>query len=184
MPGLEAAALNSHSLRILAEYLAEETQAERINIIGYSAGSRVMIVALDQFSLIYQCADVAAFKYDLSIWQVILVGSDYDRDLFAAALVNGLLNLPERLTIYLSETDRATGISQRVFGRNRLGQMWQERPLKPPSRRIFPQKRVSRPDRRHRYGGGHRRQRSCLFPEQSLGQPRHFCQPALWFGSG
>jgi hypothetical protein len=59
------------------------------------------------------------------------VGSDYDRHLFAAALVNGLLKLPERLTIYLSETDRALGISQWFFGRNRPGQMWQERPLKP-----------------------------------------------------
>jgi esterase/lipase superfamily enzyme len=62
---------------------------------------------------------------------VILVGSDYDRDLFAAALVNGLLEIPQSLTIYLSEMDKALGISQWLFGRNRLGQMWTERPLKP-----------------------------------------------------
>ena len=131
MSDLETAALSAHSLRILIEYLVEETQVERINIIGYSAGSRVVIDALDQLSLIYRSAGVAALKHDLPIGQVILVGSDYDRDLFAAALLDGLLNLPERLTIYLSETDRALGISQWVFGRNRLGQMWQERPLKP-----------------------------------------------------
>ncbi|MFZ1957137.1 MAG: alpha/beta hydrolase [Desulfobacterales bacterium] len=131
MSDLETAALSAHSLRILIEYLAEETQVERINIIGYSAGTRVVIDALDQLSLMSAALEDAGLQEDLPIGQVILVGSDYDRDLFAAALLNGLLNLPERLTIYLSETDRALGISQWVFGRNRLGQMWQERPLKP-----------------------------------------------------
>jgi esterase/lipase superfamily enzyme len=128
---LETAALSAHSLRILIEYLAEETQVERINIIGYSAGTRVVIDVLDQLSLMSAALEDAGLQEDLPIGQVFLVGSDYDRDLFAAALLNGLLNLPERLTIYLSETDRALGISQWVFGRNRLGQMWQERPLKP-----------------------------------------------------
>jgi esterase/lipase superfamily enzyme len=131
MSDLETAALSAHSLRILIEYLAEETQVERINIIGYSAGTRVVIDVLDQLSLMSAALEDAGLQEDLPIGQVILVGSDYDRDLFAAALLNGLLNLPERLTIYLSETDRALGISQWVFGRNRLGQMWQERPLKP-----------------------------------------------------
>ena len=156
---------------------------ERINIIGYSAGTRVIIDALDQLSLMSAAVEDAGLQQNLPIGQVILVGSDYDRDLFAAALVNGLLHLPERLTIYLSESDRALGIAQWVFGRNRLGQMWQERPAKTPGRRISPQKQVSRADRRHRCGGG-RRQRSCLFSEQPLGQQRHFCQPSLWLGSG
>ena len=53
MSDLETAALSAHSLRILIEYLARETQVERINIIGYSAGTRVVIDALDQLSLIY-----------------------------------------------------------------------------------------------------------------------------------
>ena len=101
MSDLETAALSAHSLRILIKYLARETRVERMNIIGCSAGSRVVIDALDQLSLIYQCAGVANLKHDLPIGQVILVGSDYDRDLFAAAFLNGLLNLPERLTIYL-----------------------------------------------------------------------------------
>jgi esterase/lipase superfamily enzyme len=131
MSDLETAALSAHSLRILIDYLAEETQVERINIIGYSAGTRVVIDALDQLSLMSAAVEDAGLQQNLPIGQVILVGSDYDRDLFAAALVNGLLHLPERLTIYLSESDRALGIAQWVFGRNRLGQMWQERPLKP-----------------------------------------------------
>ena len=50
MSDLETAALSAHSLRVLIKYLADETQAERINIIGYSAGTRVVIDALDQLS--------------------------------------------------------------------------------------------------------------------------------------
>ena len=45
--------------------------------------------------------------------------------------MDGLLDIPEHLTIYASETDQALGLSQWLFGRNRLGQMWKERPLKP-----------------------------------------------------
>jgi len=132
MSDVETAALSAHSLRVLIQYLAEETQAERINILGYSAGTRVVIDALDQLSLMSAAAvEEAGLQENLPIGQVILVGSDYDRDLFAAALVNGLLEIPQSLTIYLSETDKALGISQWLFGRNRLGQMWTERPLKP-----------------------------------------------------
>ncbi len=132
MSDLETAALSAHSLRILLTYLSNNTQAERINIIGYSAGTRVVLDALDQLSLMKRGA--GNNKKGLPtprIGQVILVGSDYDRDLFAAALINGLLEVPQQLTIYLSESDKALGLSRWLFGRNRLGQMWKERPLKP-----------------------------------------------------
>jgi esterase/lipase superfamily enzyme len=48
---LETAALSAHNFRILLEYLAEETDAERIHIIGYSAGTRVVIKGLMQMAL-------------------------------------------------------------------------------------------------------------------------------------
>ena len=131
MSDLETAALSAHSLRVLIQYLLEETRAERINIIGYSAGTRVVIDTLDQLSLISAAVKTDVLKEELPIGRVILVGSDYDRDLFAASLVNGLLEVPQSLTIYLSETDKALDISKWLFGRNRLGQMWEERPLKP-----------------------------------------------------
>jgi esterase/lipase superfamily enzyme len=89
----------------------------------------VVIDALDQLSLMSSAVKRDSLQRKLPIGQVILVGSDYDRDLFAAALMNGLLDLPRSLTIYLSEADQALGISQWLFGRNRLGQMWTERPL-------------------------------------------------------
>jgi hypothetical protein len=35
--------------------------------------------------------------------------------------MDGMLTLPENLTIYTSEMDRALSLSQWIFGRNRLG---------------------------------------------------------------
>lgn len=128
---IETAALSAFNLRLLIEYLAKETDAESINIIGYSAGTRVVIDALGQLALIHAETPLADLKSELPIGQVILVGSDYDRGLFAANLMDGILNLPENLTIYASEMDRALSLSQWFFGRNRLGQMWTQRPLKP-----------------------------------------------------
>ena len=128
---IETAALSSFNLRMLIEYLAEETDAESINIIGYSAGTRVVIDALGQLALTHAQTPSADLKRELPIGQIILVGSDYDRGLFAAQLMDGMLKLPENLTIYASEMDQALGLSQWLFGRNRLGQMWAQRPLKP-----------------------------------------------------
>jgi esterase/lipase superfamily enzyme len=128
---LETAALSAHNLRVLVRFLAENTRAERIHIIGYSAGTRVVIDALDQLSLMNAEVDSEALRRELPIGRVILIGSDYDRHLFAAALMNGMLRIPRSLTIYLSETDQALGMSRWLFGRNRLGQMWKERPLAP-----------------------------------------------------
>jgi esterase/lipase superfamily enzyme len=128
---IETAALSAFNLRLLIEYLAEETDAESINIIGYSAGTRVVIDALGQLALIHARTPQEESKRELPIGQVILVGSDYDRGLFAANLMDGMLKISKNLTIYASETDRALSLSQWLFGRNRLGQMWTQRPLKP-----------------------------------------------------
>jgi esterase/lipase superfamily enzyme len=129
---IETAALSSFNLRMLIEYLAEETDAESINIIGYSAGTRVVIDALAQLALIHGRTPPADLKRELPIGQVILVGSDYDRGLICRPF-DGRHVDPARKSDHLctSEMDRALSLSQWIFGRNRLGQMWTQRPLKP-----------------------------------------------------
>ncbi len=112
---VETAGLSARNLRLFLSFLARETEAERIHVVGYSAGTRVVLGALNQ----------ASFRPDpaaLRIGHVILVASDYDRQLFAAHVLDGLLDVPESLTIYESSEDRALGLSTRVFERNRLGQ--------------------------------------------------------------
>jgi esterase/lipase superfamily enzyme len=123
---LETTSLSAYNLRILLEYLAKDTDAENIHIIGYSAGTRVVINALNQLALIYQDEDKETFRKSLRIGHVILTGSDFDRQLFGAYVDEGILKVTKSFTIYLSEMDKALGISKWVFKRDRLGQIWDE----------------------------------------------------------
>jgi len=123
---LETTSLSAYNLRILLEFLAENTDAENINIIGYSAGTRVVINALNQLALIYSDEEKETFQKYLRIGHVILTGSDFDRQLFGAYIDEGILNVPRDFTIYLSEMDKALSLSRWLFKRDRLGQSWEE----------------------------------------------------------
>ncbi len=131
MSDLETTELSARNLRRLLEYLAEETDVERIHIIGYSAGTHLVLRALDQFSLIHADKSREAVQEELRIGNVILTGSDFDRQLFAMFLDDGLLKVAERFSIYMSGTDKALGFSRWLFKRERLGHMWQEENLSP-----------------------------------------------------
>ena len=120
---LETAALSSGNLRILIQYLAEKTDARRIHIIGYSAGTRVVAQALDQLALMYADSDCKDSAKKLRIGHVILTGSDLDLHLFGSYLVDGVLDVVDDLTIYASAKDKALGMSKWVFGRDRVGQI-------------------------------------------------------------
>jgi esterase/lipase superfamily enzyme len=108
---------------VLIEYLSEKTEAERIHIIGYSAGTRVVMTAVHQLALTHPEWDKDSLQTELRIGNVLLVGSDYDRWLFAGAVSDGLLNVPSALTLYMSGNDKALGMSRFAYGRSRLGQM-------------------------------------------------------------
>jgi esterase/lipase superfamily enzyme len=119
---LETTSLSAYNLRILLEYLARDTDAENIHIIGYSAGTRLVINALNQLALIYGDEDKETFKKYLRIGHVILTGSDFDRQLFGAYIDEGILKVSKDFTVYLSEMDKALSLSKR----DRLGQMWHD----------------------------------------------------------
>lgn len=123
---LETAALSAHFLQVLVEVLAEQSDAENIHIIGYSAGTRVVIFSLYQMTLLHQCEDPTKIHQALRIGHVILTGSDFERSLFGAYLHEGLLTIPKDLTVYMSETDKAVGLSRWIFKHDRLGEMWPE----------------------------------------------------------
>jgi esterase/lipase superfamily enzyme len=121
---VETAAVTARNLRLLIEYLSRETQVRRIHIIGYSAGSRVVLGALGQLTLLH--ADDDTTHPALDIGRVVLVGSDYDRELFGTYLSDGLLSIVDDVTVYISPTDKALGISRMLFARARLGESVQD----------------------------------------------------------
>jgi esterase/lipase superfamily enzyme len=121
---LETATLSSHNLRIFIEYLAENTDAEKIHIVGYSAGTRVVINALAQLTFIHLKDNQASIREQYRLGQIVLVGSDFDRHLFGTYLNEGFMKVSEAVSVYLSGKDKALGISSWLFGRQRLGQKW------------------------------------------------------------
>lgn len=128
---LETAALSSQNFRKLLQFLAEETHARRIHIIGYSAGTRVVIGALHQLAILHHGDTRQSIQEQVKIGNVILVGSDYDTQLFGGCIVDGMLKVPKSMSIYVSETDKALGWSKWLFKRHRLGQLVLEQEINP-----------------------------------------------------
>jgi esterase/lipase superfamily enzyme len=114
----------ARNLRLLIESVIDHTDAERIHIIGYSNGTRLVTRAMEQLALKYYDQSADEIYRKLRIENVILLGSDLDRGVFGSYLADGLMNVTRHLTVYLSKYDKALGISQFLTRRERLGQMW------------------------------------------------------------
>ncbi len=123
MKDTETARVSAWGLRRLLELLRRETSAERIHILGYSAGSRVVLTALHELALVYQQSGEEAARRATRLGNVILVGSDVDTGLVASYILDGLLNVQERLSFYASPSDQALALSRRLFSHRRMGQI-------------------------------------------------------------
>lgn len=119
----ESARYSARYLREFIEMLASETRARRIHILGYSAGTRLVAATLHQLALVNEHRTSAEIHDELRLGNVILVGSDIDRGIFATYLMDGMLRVQERLTIYESPRDKALGMALLAFGKNRVGQL-------------------------------------------------------------
>lgn len=119
----EGSVLASFAFRRFLEYLAEETDAQRIHVVSYSAGTRLAAAAIGQLALRYHDTDAAALRDRLRIGNFIMVGGDVDRGIVGGYIIDGALRITDQMTIYSSETDGALNLSRRIFGgRFRLGQ--------------------------------------------------------------
>lgn len=123
---LEAAVILARKLRLFFTYLAQETQVEKIHIVGFSAGSRLIVRALDQMALLNAGKTEEDIRRNVKIGNVIIIGGDISREEFGVALADGMWRIPERTTIYVSSADRPLVWAERLFRRERLGQMWED----------------------------------------------------------
>lgn len=119
----ESARYSAIFFREFIEYLAAETHARRIHIVGYSAGTRLVVTALHQLALANQHRADDDIHNSLRIGNVILVGSDVDRGIFGTYLLDGLLRVSEHMTIYESGRDKALGMAFFTFRNERVGQL-------------------------------------------------------------
>jgi len=119
---VETASYSARHLRLLIEYLHKNTDAENINIIAYSMGTRVAIITLHELRLKYDYAGAQGLKDASRIGQIFLVGSDFDRGLFGNYLADGILDVLDQFNLYMSGKDSALNISRIMLRRKRLGQ--------------------------------------------------------------
>lgn len=108
-------------LRVLLEFLANETDAERINILAHSAGTRVVLQALLQLALIHRDKSDEDLRRTTKIGRVVFAAPDMDLDVAISATVDGARRVTEALTGYASTRDKALGFSEGIFGAPRLG---------------------------------------------------------------
>lgn len=127
----ETAEGSARNLRIFLEYLADETEAEQIHVLGYSAGTRLVARAFEQMALMNHERTSAAIYARQRIGHVILVGADVDREVFGAYIADGLLRVPQHVGVYMSEQDKALRVARFLTRQERLGQMWAAEELGP-----------------------------------------------------
>lgn len=113
----------SRNFRHFLQYLSESTNAENINIIAFSMGTRVATFALKDLALIHQDGACQDFKIKMRIGNVILISSDLSTYLISSFLNDGLLDMVQTLTIYTSGSDIVLGTSSWLYRRKRLGQI-------------------------------------------------------------
>lgn len=119
---VETTEVSARNLRILIQYLAKNTNARKIHIVGYSAGTRLVVYAMHDLALIFDRETRQEIDEDLSIGHVLLVGSDMDRNYFIHAIFDGMLKVTDNFSVYISEGDKALSWSKLFYSRKRLGQ--------------------------------------------------------------
>ncbi len=119
---IETARFSSRNLRKFILYLANNTEAERIHLVGYSAGTRVVTRALADLGMFGAFLAKDEIKKHTKLGNVILIGSDVDPDTMTGYLLDGIMRVPDSLTIYQSAHDGALGFLSKILTQNRTGQ--------------------------------------------------------------
>ena len=126
---LENATNSARYLRTLILEIAGIPEVERIHVIGYRAGTRLVSRTLADLGMYgYQKSKEEIFAR-VKLGNVILIGSDVDRNIMGGYLLDGALRIPEALTVYQSRADGALNMSRRVFRLERSGQVVDKGPL-------------------------------------------------------
>lgn len=127
---LDSSINSARYLRTLILDIARNTTAERIHVIGYSAGTRLVGRMIADFGIYGAAMSDEKLKQGTQLGKVILIGADIDQDILAGYLYDGALRIPNALTLYVSESDSALRFSRFLFrGRERAGELLERRPL-------------------------------------------------------
>jgi esterase/lipase superfamily enzyme len=124
----ESGQFTGYHLRQFLKAIASCPDVEKIHLIAHSRGTDVLMTALRELNLEYRAAGKRT-RSELKLGNLILAAADLDFEVTSQRITAELLPLvPERMTVYVSATDRAIGIADLLFGsKRRIGQLrWRD----------------------------------------------------------
>lgn len=120
---VDTAEYSTVQFRKFLEYLISETEAERIHILAFSAGTKLVTHSLHQIGLM-GLSDKDETPNSTRIGRVLFTAGDVERQLFGMYMSDKLLEPVESLTVYMSNSDKALNASRSIRRFPRLGQPW------------------------------------------------------------
>ncbi|SDR85216.1 Esterase/lipase superfamily enzyme [Halopseudomonas sabulinigri] len=113
---------SSQALANLLQLLAQHTDAERINVLAYSAGARVTSKALDELRQLYADDSNYQLKRRLRIGTVVFAAADVELDSFLQRL-GSVSDVAGQVVITVSDDDNALIAARHYMGGgNRAGE--------------------------------------------------------------
>jgi len=119
-----SANVSVRALRELILLLATETDAERIDVLSFSAGAPVASDALHQLRIMHSTLTREQVRERLKIGLVIYAGADEDVDRFRNLYLDGFGDIARSIVLYTSDLDFGLLLSEWfVRGSKRLGRI-------------------------------------------------------------
>ena len=120
----ESGQFTGYHLRHFLKTIAACPDLKKIHLIAHSRGTDVLMTALRELNLEYRAAGKQT-RSELKLGNLVLAAADLDFEVTSQRITAELLPLvPERMTVYVSATDRAIGIADLLFGsKRRIGQL-------------------------------------------------------------
>lgn len=123
----ESAGISARGLREFLFMLANETDAERINVFTYSAGVPMVCEALHQIRLVHADENPLEIQPRTKLGEVVLAGADLDPDYFTIFALDRMQDVADRFTIYTSRIDSGLVLARLFyFSSPRLGRIERE----------------------------------------------------------
>jgi hypothetical protein len=118
----------SYQFKNMLQLLAEQTNAERIHIVSYSAGGRVVSRALHQLALENRDIGPQGLRKHFRIGTVIFAAADVEVDQFLTRLED-ISTLSEQTLITISDADNVLENARKLMrGNSRVGSVGAEQP--------------------------------------------------------
>ena len=105
----------------LIALVGERSQAQRLNLVGFSCGSPLLADALAQLREAHPGEDAEALQRRYRIANAIFVAADIDLQTFARSHLPALSDIARRTEVYLSENDGALKFAALLARASRLG---------------------------------------------------------------